>query len=839
MNIAIDVLAILGPDSKNRGIGNYCTSQLKKMFELDKENKYFLINFYEDISLKDILDYSDNVSEHYFYLGKDGFLGREKAFNEVLGDLVKKIIKTHNIDVFYFTSPFDSRVSYNMKWFEEVYTLATLYDIIPYLFKERYLGDKITRNQYMGHIDNLLSINKVLAISQSAKDDVVQQFKIDPEHVDVIYAGTDEWFKDIDITYEDENKLKSIYNIQNQYIMCTGGDDDRKNIASLIIAYSKMPRHLIEKYQLVVACKLGKESEERYYSIANKHNIRDRVILTNFVPLDHLIKLYNLAHIVAFPSQYEGFGLPIVEAMACGTPILTSNNSSLGEIASGAAVLVDPFDINDITRGLVEILENTDLNFLKVKGKERVKQFDWRNVAQTTLNAFNSVRIKIESEKHVPRIAFFTPLPPLKSGISDYSVDILNELSNYFIIDVFIDENYKPECKLADNVTVYGCGQFDIKRNEYTDVIYQMGNSEYHSYMIDYIKDYPGTLVLHDYNLHGLLYHLALKNSNMEKYKKYLYEDYDKEKINKYIDDLSSSRIHPMIYEMSCNGVVANYANKIIVHSDYAKKLLLEKDIKRNVKKIFLYADIKEIINSKEIRSCLNINSNKIVLSAFGHIHETKRIMPLMKAFLTLSNKYDQVVLYLVGEPSISIEKELKQYIKTNNLSDRVIITGYTELNVFEKYIDASDICLNLRYPYNGESSASLMRILSKGKCSVINDLGSFSEVPDQCCVKIKSPEYMADSEEVETIYNKLEELVSNPQLITTIGANARRYAEDKLDIKKIAKEYADFITETQCSSLTEDVLKNIDKYIRQNNVIDLEELNELAKTLSYHKFHI
>ncbi|RKJ58743.1 hypothetical protein D7X33_29675, partial [Butyricicoccus sp. 1XD8-22] len=92
MNIAIDVLAILGSGSKNRGIGNYTTSQLKALFKQDKENRYFLLNFYEDVNLKEILGYSDNVTEHYFYLGKDGFIGKSDEFQALLGGIVKRFI---------------------------------------------------------------------------------------------------------------------------------------------------------------------------------------------------------------------------------------------------------------------------------------------------------------------------------------------------------------------------------------------------------------------------------------------------------------------------------------------------------------------------------------------------------------------------------------------------------------------------------------------------------------------------------------------------------------------------------------------------------------------------
>ncbi|MEF3304489.1 glycosyltransferase [Paenibacillus sp. GYB003] len=841
MNIAIDVLAILGPDSKNRGIGNYSTSQLKKLFELDKSNRYFLLNFYEDIDLKSLLNYSDNVSEHYFYLGKGGFLGKDKSFSELFGELIKKFIKEHDIEIYYFTSPFDALISYNMDWFEDVTTIATLYDIIPYVFKNRYLADKFTYNQYMGHISNLKKINKLLAISKSAKVDVVHHIHIDPEKIDVIYAGTDECYKKIEISEDDLDEIKQTYSIKDQFIMCTGGDDDRKNIGGLITAFSKMPRRLIDQYQLVIACKLSRESMERYYNIASKHNVRDRIILTNFVPLDHLVKLYNLAHIVAFPSQYEGFGLPVVEAMACGTPVLTSNNSSLGEIASGAAVLVDPFDINDITRGLVEILENTDLNKLKEEGYERVKQFNWNNVSLSTLNAINAINAikpmkvnKIENKKK--KIAFFTPLPPLQSGIADYSFDIINGLSNFFDIDVYIDKNYTPECEFAHNISVYEHTSFYSQKYEYDDVIFQMGNSEFHAYMLDYIKTTSGTLVLHDYNLHGLLYHITAATGDMEKYKRFLYEDYPNDFVDHYINELRMGRSHPKIFELPTNGVVINYAKKIIVHSDYAKKLLLEKNIQRSVRKILHYAEIKEIPDLKEIRKKYKIDENKIILSAFGHIHETKRIMPIVKAFKKLSENHDNVLLYLVGQPSSStgIKDELEQYLKNNDLKNKVVVTGYTELDSFEEYMEATDICMNLRFPYNGETSGSLMRILAKGKCVLISDIGSFKEIPDHCCIKIKSPENLTLEEEISLVYQKLKELVVNPEKIKELGENARQYAKNNLDIEKITKQYVDCIISNRQSYLTEQVLKDLIEYI--SNKKNEEDIYELSKTLVYLK---
>ncbi|UHA71656.1 glycosyltransferase [Paenibacillus sp. 481] len=839
MNIAIDVLAILGPDSKNRGIGNYTTSQLKKLFEIDKDNRYFLLNFIEDVSLKELLHYSDNVSEHYFYAGEGNILLKNREYKPIIGDVVKQFIKQNEIDVFYVTAPFDRHISYDADWLSGVKTVVTLYDIIPYVFKERYLSNKTGYTEYMSCIHNIERFDKILAISQSAKDDFIEHFKTVNDQIDVIYAGIDEWYTNLNMTDEDKKHIRKQYNIQDEFIMCTGGDDDRKNISELIKAYAKMPKHLIDKYQLVIACRLSQSSVERYHDIANKNNVRDRLILTNFVPLDHLIKLYNMAHVVAFPSQYEGFGLPVIEAMACSTAVLTSNNSSLGEIARDAAILVDPFDRKDITRGLVEILESADLNDLVAKGHERLNLFQWEKVARDTLHAFESIMKNekeevVESEKR--KIAFFTPLPPKQSGIADYSLDILNELVNYFSIDVYIDKGYVVECKLNDGIDVYSHDKFAANRNKYADIVYQVGNSDYHSYMFPYIKKYSGTVVLHDYNLHGVIHYLTARKGDLKSYKELLCEDNSNEFVANYINDISSGNSGLKIFEIASNGMVANYADKIIVHSEYVKKLLLEKNISHHVGKIPHYANVTDLNNDiNEIRAKLNIADSHIVLSAFGHIHETKRIMPILKAFKKLLELKEDLLLCLVGKPSPDIKQELEQYIMSNKLEDKVIVTGYVDLTTFEDYIDATDICLNLRYPYNGETSGSFMRILAKGKCAVINDVGSFSEVPDDCCVKLSSPENTHETREIDMVYHSLKELISDKELVDNIGINARQYAENELDIKKISKKYADFIKEDTTSSLTDTLIDAIveeTKSSQWNN----RNLYQLSATLAYAK---
>jgi len=835
MNIAFDATAILGPMSKNRGIGNYALNQFEAIIQEDTENNYFFFNCLEIFSLK-----SDNVSETYFYMGKDNIILKDNEYKVLLGELVKKYIKKNQIDVFYITSPFESTCHiYEKEWFRNTKVIATVYDIIPYVFKNRYLADKNTMKWYMSCIDMLRWCDKLLVISESVKTDLVHYLKFDPQKIECIWGAVDERYRVIDISNEDRMHFKYKFGINGNFIMCTGGDDDRKNIAGLIEAYSEIEKPLKEKYQLVVVCKLSYDALQKYKGLAEKYGVKDSVVFTNFVSYEDLVKLYNMADLMAFPSKYEGFGLPVVEAFSCGTPVLTSNNSSLVEIAGDAAYLVDPFSVKDIVRGLETALTDANIDVMKKRGFIQLQKFQWKRVARLTINVINTLDSDhaklLVKECAKKKIAFFTPLPPIQSGISDYSADILKYLSKYFDIDVFIDDGYKAEIMLPSNVTVMSHNKFS-GNTEYTDIVYQMGNSEYHYYMYSYINKYSGTVVLHDYNLHGAVQHKCLfkEKNNISGYEKYLLEDYPKDVVSTYLRELQSGKRGLAIHELELNGFVLNRANKIIVHSDENKTKVLQKNIARIVKKINSYAIIEDLVDNRTLKEKKNINSETVVLACFGHVHETKRAIPVLKAFIKLKRKYD-VQLIFVGKLSESVKEEFYNILAINNLMNDVLVTGYIELDEFIEYIDITDICINLRYPYNGETSGSLMRILAKGKCVLVNDIGSFGEIPDEACMKLPNVRNITINEEIDAIYDGVKFLIDNPQKKKMIEKNARRYAEENLDIELVCDQYAEFITDKQTNVLTEDMLMMIREKAREKTYTE-QELRMLAKTLAYCK---
>ena len=842
MNISFDATAILGPLSKNRGIGNYALSQFGKMIERDRNNHYFFLNFYEDFRLSDIIGTAENLHEFYFYTGEENSLLKNPQYTSLIGDIIQNFIREHQIDIFYMTSPFESTsFIYQKEWFSQVKVVATVYDIIPYVMKEHYLSNATVYQAYMSRIEMLRWVDRCLVISNSVKEDLVEQLQFDPEKIDVIYGAADERYCQLDVPDEVKEAILRKYALDSTYILCIGGDDARKNLDGLILAYSMLPAQLIAQYQLVIVCKLEEHSFKRYTELIQTKQMIGRVVLTHFVPNRELLLLNSLAHLLVFPSKYEGFGLPVVEAWACGTPVLTSNNSSLGEIAGEAAVLVDPFSVEDITRGLTEALTEVDLSELRAKGLERLKLFQWDEVADLTISYLekeyalqSKPAAKELTMNRKTKLAFFTPLPPMKSGISDYSVDILNAISDFFEIDVLIDDGYQADHILNRSIRILNHREFLKKK--YDHVLYQVGNSDYHTYMLPYIEKYGGIVVLHDYNLHSIAYSISTrKKSSLSLYREYLLEDYPASFVNEYLQNLKSGASGVRTFEVELNGFITNYADKIIVHSEEAKAKLLQRDISRSIQKIHHYAKIEALADPAAAKAAMGISKDQVIFSSFGYIQRTKRTMPALKAFHRLYKQYRNIHYYFVGSPDSITRDEMYEYIRKNQLEDCVTITGYIDLNDFTRYIDATDVCVNLRYPSNGETSGSLMRILAKGKCVMVNEIGSFQEIPDDCCVKIPSVETMTERQEVERIYREFERLLSDRSQIEHYCANARKYAELYLDLNQIAKQYTAFILESHKSSLTEDTLSKLLKEITARSYTNFQ-IEQLGRTLSYGK---
>ena len=777
MKIAFDATAIYG--SKNRGVGKYTISEFNEIIKDYPQDEFYYFNVYGESHIGRYLTKSKNLHEIMYYTGKNHIFASDESYADYFGCLLQSFLSQYQIDVFYVTSLVDvNAVDYQRSWFGEVPVVCTFYDLIPYIFKENYLPSEQKINWYNNKIGQLRWMEQGYAISQSAGDDLCRYKNFSPQKVTVIYGAQDERFKKI--AYQDDEKKTVFekYGIKDAYILCTGGDDARKNIAGLIEAFSALPAEQSQKTQLVVACKLSEQSKDNYQKIAENHGIGDRVIFTGFVSDEEQLLLYNCAELQAFISKYEGLGLPVLEGYACGIPVVTAANSSLIEVAGKAAILADLSEPKSVTESLLHALTMSE-------NEKEARQEQANILLNTTFNIKNTAKRVMESlhrlplrnaakAKEIKKVAYFTPLPPVRSGISDFSVDVLNSLAcELDTIDVFIDNGYRPSCSLPENVRVCNYREYDPKN--YDETIYQFGNSPFHLYMLDNIKNAPGIVELHDANVFGLANFAFHTDENM--WQQIIREDYP----------------DGILKEDYLSGYVVNYAKKIIVHSEDAGRTLLNRNFGRDIYVIPHYAK-KEPEGKHEFseeRKRWGNNADEIKIGVFGIVARTKRIVPILNAARMLKENDYRFSLRFVGECiQPDLKEEFEAFISENGLEDTISATGFVSLEDMNAYMDQTEICLNLRYPYNGETSGTMSRMLAKGKCIVVNNIGSFSEIPDGAAIKLPSVSEMEEDEEVELIYFALKRLIDKPTLIRKIGGNAKKYAEAKLDLPIIVQQY-------------------------------------------------
>lgn len=230
---------------------------------------------------------------------------------------------------------------------------------------------------------------KILALSEFARQDIIRAYSISPERITAIPLAAAAHFAPV----TDETELQRVrrnYGIEGDYILSVGSIQPRKNLVRLISAYKTLirsrPNGKLPKVVLV-----GKRAwlYEETLGATEAREVRDLIVLTGYVPEADLPALYSGALCFVYPSYFEGFGLPPLEAMKCGTPVIAGNNTSLPEVVGAAGLLVDPFDERAIAGAIASLLDNSDLRAsFRVKGLERARLFNWRETASRTLEIY-------------------------------------------------------------------------------------------------------------------------------------------------------------------------------------------------------------------------------------------------------------------------------------------------------------------------------------------------------------------------------------------------------------------------------------------------------------------
>lgn len=283
-----------------------------------------------------------------------------------------------------------------------VNTAVTLYDLIPLFDEKAYLPTNMQRDYYFRKVQSLKNAGLLLAISEYSRREAINALQLEEDRVVNISAAVDDRFHPITLSEVRIQQLRSRYGIQREMVMyAPGGSDQRKNFDGLIRAYALLPSGLRADHQLVIVSKICDGDHANLQQLRKRAGLaEDEFVLAGYVSDDDLAALYNLATLFVLPSKYEGFGLPALEAMACGAPTIGSNTTSVPEVIGWDDALFDPASAQSIANKMGQVLTDDGLRGqLRKHGLQQAMSFSWMASAKRAISAFESQQPSLSTNK--------------------------------------------------------------------------------------------------------------------------------------------------------------------------------------------------------------------------------------------------------------------------------------------------------------------------------------------------------------------------------------------------------------------------------------------------------
>ena len=395
MKIAIDLQACQTPDSGQRGIGRYSLELAKAIVRNRGPHQvHVLLNqvYSNGERLREELALAGEHSlETYRLLPLADVKGEQRRNRQLVNDrILNWRYARAQPDVLHISSVFegfthgDAHVTARVTGIPAKVRSATLYDVIPLLFADKYLSDDV-RPLYFERLAIFPKLDLILSLSESARQDAIRHLDIPSESVTTIGAAVSPVFRRLqNVDPTDAGAAWARHGIGGRFILYTGGIDYRKNFDFLLHAYAALPQDVRSGVQLVMVCAITPGQKTQLLRRAAALGVEDRLVLPGYVSDEELNLLYNTCELFVFPSLYEGFGLPVLEAMSCGACVLASDVSSMPEILDMPDLLFDPNDAPALTQLMLDLLLAPDRRrAIGDANLIRSRQFSWDRVGST------------------------------------------------------------------------------------------------------------------------------------------------------------------------------------------------------------------------------------------------------------------------------------------------------------------------------------------------------------------------------------------------------------------------------------------------------------------------
>ncbi len=824
MRIVIDLQGVQSNDTKQE-IGRYCLSLTQAILRNKGEHEVIIaLNglFPESIEPIRAIFESQLPQEqiriwHTPDISQSVDTGKSK-FKKAAELIREAFLANLKPDVILITSLFeglyDSAVTTIGLFDHTTPTAVSLYDRTLFTSKtsnlERSIFESdVVESWYENKLDQLRRAHLLLSTSELSRTESIDYLGLPATQSINIGNATDARFSKIQIPRALQTTVLEHYSITKPFLMYVGGLESNKNVQASIRAFARLPANIRNNNQLVIVCEAKSKARHGLENLVKELGLcNENIIVTGFIPTDDLITLYNLCKALIAPSSVENFNMAVLEAMSCGAAVIGANTVSLAETIGRTDALFDPLDEQDIANKIAKVLADKIYQTSLAKhALEQSKSFSWDQSAKRTIAALEDLHQKnIELKKTAaalpprirPKLAYVSPLPPLRSGISDYSAELLPELSRFYDIDVIVEQDMIVSSWVADSSSIKDAEWFLRNSESYDRVIYHFGNSEFHQYMFALLEQIPGIVVLHDFFISGIVGHMELQGFRPRGWAKELYHAHGYNAVKTY-----SKSQDDAVWKYPCNKSVLEHAQGVIVHSHSPRKLgtqWLGENFVKNWSVIPLLRAPALPIGRLEARIALDIPEDAFVICSFGLLGPTKQNQRLLDAWLasTLSkNKHCHLIFVGEATASSSYTKELLETIASSQAQDRIKITGWVSTLQFRQYLAAADLGVQLRTQSRGETSAAVLDCMNYGLPCIANANGSMAELPQDAV-------WMLDDEfKNSELIDAIENLWKNPEKRSLISTLARKNIRLHHTPRSCAELYARAIEDHYEQSLT------------------------------------
>ncbi|NVM75103.1 glycosyltransferase involved in cell wall biosynthesis [Duganella sp. SG902] len=647
------------------------------------------------------------------------------------------------------------------------FTAVVQYDLIPFLNPAAYLAQPSQAAYYERKIASLRQAGLLLAISDYSRQEAIDALALAPDQVVSISTAVDDMFQPAATDASAVAALRARFGVTREMLMyAPGGFDARKNIDGLVTAFSLLPAEVRARHQLLIASKCDQHERQQLEAHARQCGLAaDELIITGYVDNDTLIALYRAAALFIFPSKHEGFGLPALEAMACGALVIGANNTSIPEVIGCEEALFDALDPAAIAAKIAAVVSDDALRArLRAHGRVQAAKFSWDHSARRALRALEAehARRAAAAEGAVaaaaqpgaarPRIALVSPMPPEQTGVADHASRLLSALLPYYDVDLIVNQPKVALPPETAHVKWYDAAWLRAHAHDYQHIVYQIGNSPYHSYMLPLLQDHPGVVALHDFFLSSMLSYEQVNGAMPGVWSSAALHAHGYAALR---DSLQPDGMQAARDRWPCNLQILQQASHVIVHSDYARQLAAEwygPEAGRDWSLAHLPRAVPSVNDRAAARAALGIAADAFVVCNFGFIGPSKQCLELLQAWLRSSLHQDrQCQLIFVGaNHGGDYGLRITDTIAAAKAQQQVRISGWISEQDYVHYLQAADVGVQLRTTSRGETSATVLDCLVYQLPTIINANGAMAEFPPHAVWRL--PDQFAQSELVAAL---------------------------------------------------------------------------------------